>query len=64
MSASHFLTFFRLKILVKMVACLFIHIVIQELVTGFVGILTFAAGCIELVFAQALLRQRLRLLHI
>ena len=37
---------------------------IQELVTGFIGILTFAAGCIELVLAQALLRQRLRLLQI
>ena len=41
-----------------------IHIVIQNLATGFVGIFIFAAGCIELVLAQALLRQRLRLLQI
>jgi hypothetical protein len=38
--------------------------VIQKLATGFVGILIFAAGSIELVPAQALLRQRLRLLQI
>ena len=41
-----------------------IHILIQDLAIGYVGIFIFAALCIGHVFAHALLRKRLRLLQI